>query len=480
MGGLVSRLRQSNDSDYEKILSDLDSNIRKAELRLSAINVRERRLLSLWLIYSVMAWIVYVAVFALYLHQQYYDEVQTWAVVFTPVALGIPLIYLGRSLITVWYKRAKTNEESQLNLLRADQRLKVEELKKKTAYYSTKTLLERYDPSSQQQRSNGPRLTGPDSRSVPSSPNGQPRHQQPNMMDPGLRQRQGLGVTNAEGIPIGQGQGRPTGVSSGIQHQHQHQSPIGHGPQGVRGSQGPYPPSPGHPHLNNAISPQQGSPNYEKHWYDRIVDVIVGDEGPETKYALVCGQCFAHNGLALPQEIEDIQYICPKCNFFNPSRRKTRMATAGLSPMTSPELTLLQAQSKPLPASRDPSPAPSRDRSPLADHHRPEHNDGRDGRVAPGPVGLGSGNSPSPVMNLPSISVDGQPQLSDPEDMEFVNNWNDSDADGVNHDEGEDENNSDNTEGYNVESVPSRKQSSSSKSKKMASVKTTSRKTKRT
>jgi hypothetical protein len=35
--------------------------------------------------------------------------------------------------------------ESQLSLLRADQRLKVEELKKKTAYYSTKTLLERYD-----------------------------------------------------------------------------------------------------------------------------------------------------------------------------------------------------------------------------------------------------------------------------------------------------------------------------------------------
>lgn len=35
--------------------------------------------------------------------------------------------------------------ESQLSMLRADQRLKVEELKKKTAYYSTKTLLERYD-----------------------------------------------------------------------------------------------------------------------------------------------------------------------------------------------------------------------------------------------------------------------------------------------------------------------------------------------
>lgn len=34
--------------------------------------------------------------------------------------------------------------------LRAQQKLKVEELKKKTAYYTTKSLLERYDESSRQ------------------------------------------------------------------------------------------------------------------------------------------------------------------------------------------------------------------------------------------------------------------------------------------------------------------------------------------
>ncbi|KAF9944176.1 hypothetical protein BGZ70_004950, partial [Mortierella alpina] len=362
MGGLISRLRQSNDSDYEKILYDLDSNIRKAELRLSAINLRERRLLSLWLIYSVLAWLVYVAVFALFLHPQHYDDAQAWAIAFSPVVLGLPLVYVGRSLITVWYKRAKFNEESQLTVLRADQRLKVEELKKKTAYYSTKTLLERYDPSSQHQRSNGSRQTGPDGRPMPAAQNGQPRPQQPNMMDPGLRQRQGLGVTNAEGVPIGQ---RPMGPSAGVHLQH-----PSHGPQGLRGPQGPYGPSqqpfgPGQPRHNNALPPPYGASHNEKHWYDRIVDVIVGDEGPETKYALICAQCFAHNGLALPHEIEDIQYVCPKCNFFNPSKRKARLSDAGLRPMTSPEMTLLQAQSKPLPASRDPSPAPSKDRLPI-------------------------------------------------------------------------------------------------------------------
>lgn len=36
--------------------------------------------------------------------------------------------------------------------LRKKQKLKVEELKKKTAYYSTKSLLERYDPASEKKK----------------------------------------------------------------------------------------------------------------------------------------------------------------------------------------------------------------------------------------------------------------------------------------------------------------------------------------
>lgn len=42
--------------------------------------------------------------------------------------------------------------EQKLVALRKNQELKVEELKKKTAYYSTKSLLERYDPSSPQKK----------------------------------------------------------------------------------------------------------------------------------------------------------------------------------------------------------------------------------------------------------------------------------------------------------------------------------------
>lgn len=45
----------------------------------------------------------------------------------------------------------------------------------------------------------------------------------------------------------------------------------------------------------------------QREWYDKLVDAIVGEEGPETKYALICNHCSTHNGLVLPQEIETIR-----------------------------------------------------------------------------------------------------------------------------------------------------------------------------
>ncbi|OMJ21378.1 Protein lunapark [Smittium culicis] len=61
-----------------------------------------------------------------------------------------------------------------------------------------------------------------------------------------------------------------------------------------------------------------GSP---KPWLENIIDRLVGDEQiSNNKYALICRNCFSHNGLVLEEEIETIQYTCPKCGAFNPSK----------------------------------------------------------------------------------------------------------------------------------------------------------------
>jgi hypothetical protein len=50
-----------------------------------------------------------------------------------------------RWLVQTWYQRKQESEKLRLRLLQKQLRDKVEELKKKTAYYSTKELLDRYD-----------------------------------------------------------------------------------------------------------------------------------------------------------------------------------------------------------------------------------------------------------------------------------------------------------------------------------------------
>ncbi|KAF9331930.1 hypothetical protein BG006_005218 [Podila minutissima] len=392
MGAIISRLRQNNDSDYEKILSDLDNNIRKAEIRLSAITLREKRLLSLWLLYSVLAWFGYIGVFGLYLHDELYDDTQSWALAFSVIVLGLPVIFTGQAVISRWYKRKKSNEESELSILRADQRLKVEELKKKTAYYSTKTLLERYDPSSQ--RPGRPMSVGQDGKPLNMPQPGQRPQQGQPMGDSGLRHRGAVAV--GPGPMPGQGQNQGQGPMG---------SSLPHGPgASPRGPQLIVPQNQNQNHYYQQQHPPQPT---ERHWYDKIVDVIVGDEGPESKYALICSKCFVHNGLVLPQEIDDIQFVCKNCNFLNPSKKKIRLGMASnristsstRSGFTEPDSSMLQPHHLPLPRSRDPSPTPSFTRL-----------------------------SRTPEREFLSESNGEIKEYKDDEDMELISNWHDSDA----------------------------------------------------
>ncbi|NXC38501.1 LNP protein, partial [Penelope pileata] len=55
---------------------------------------------------------------------------------------------------------------------------------------------------------------------------------------------------------------------------------------------------------------------------DRVIEYLVGD-GPQNRYALICQQCFSHNGMALREEFEYIAFRCAYCFFLNPAR-KTR------------------------------------------------------------------------------------------------------------------------------------------------------------
>ncbi|OZJ03202.1 hypothetical protein BZG36_05025 [Bifiguratus adelaidae] len=306
MGAIVSYLRKSNDSaSYEKILSSLATNISKAEVRLSEIRIRERRAVVMWLLLSTLAYFVYVGFWHIFLRR---DQSTNWEVrglqlaivVVAPFWQGLLFVAFCAFLICACFI------ETNLANLRAQQKQKLEELKNKTAYYSTKSLLDRYDPASiaanagSSSKSNQSKGATQGNTARPESQRGRPQYM--NQTAPKTAM-QPIGPSNAPVV-------RPNVAS------------------------GHMPPSTSAMHHGAIMNPPMPA---QRQWYDKVVDAIIGEEGPETKYALICEQCFAHNGLVLPEERETVQYICPKCGHFNPAKahlvpKTTHSATTTTSP----------------------------------------------------------------------------------------------------------------------------------------------------
>ncbi|CAD5214818.1 unnamed protein product [Bursaphelenchus okinawaensis] len=59
---------------------------------------------------------------------------------------------------------------------------------------------------------------------------------------------------------------------------------------------------------------------------DKIIDYIIGD-GPSNRFALICKQCHAHNGMALREEFDGISFVCYNCQFYNPARNAQPLRT---------------------------------------------------------------------------------------------------------------------------------------------------------
>jgi len=186
-----------------------------------------------------------------------------------PVIVGPIVILFTRRIVQIWYTRIGDAEEKTLVALHKQRSDRIEEIKKKTNYYTTRNLLERYDDS-------------------PSSARGSPQ---------------------SPASPVARQPARPAT-----------QPPA----QGTPPQQ-----TPQKLISKEALSsmPQQPIPPARKQWYDKLADAILGDEdanspsGAASRYALICQKCFAHNGLVKESVWMDTQYACPKCGHFNPSAR---------------------------------------------------------------------------------------------------------------------------------------------------------------
>ncbi|ORY32080.1 hypothetical protein BCR39DRAFT_524090 [Naematelia encephala] len=299
--GIFSWFQKSAAPDYETLLSRLATDIDDAKTHLSEIRLRERRALLLVNAYGIALWAVWVGLWwvgGLPFGLLGWDARGRNAKVVggAGIAAGPIFVHLLNRLLHLYFYRQRHSEESHLRKLLADQRKQVEEIKKITNYDSTRKLIERYDAGG--------------GMPMPSTP---PQGGGPETPSP-------TGRRGKKGQVTPQGSPRAPGHLAGA---------------GGTPAQGPATPTPGPIPVPAGMTPDQAAalhfqmqaiqpvlPTPEKRWYDRIVDAVLGDDPSQatvSKYALVCGECFRHNGLVGSKyEWERMQWICPRCNHMNP------------------------------------------------------------------------------------------------------------------------------------------------------------------
>jgi hypothetical protein len=253
---------KTSSDDYERILSDLTTRIVELESLLADYRHRERRW-SVWILsYGTLFYVLHAAYVFLYPRGQPTLAYRPLLDV-AGLLIGPLVIYYGRRIVSWLYGRRMAGLEAALRNMRAKQKLKVEELKKLTSYYKTKGLVERFEI--------------PDDEPVPVE---RVTGSVPNIVSPPVVDTISEKIQLRPFVP----ESTPT-------------PPV------------PIPPMP-------IPTPQT--------WLDRLVDAIIGDDR-NTRYALICPRCYAHNGLARPDEFDTIrtasllslivvEYLCPNCH----------------------------------------------------------------------------------------------------------------------------------------------------------------------
>ncbi|KAM5152005.1 endoplasmic reticulum junction formation protein lunapark isoform 1-T3 [Mantella aurantiaca] len=316
MGALISRWK-TKPSTVE-VLEKMDKEIQSLE----EFQDKNQKLRKIWvarlLLYSI---ILYLATCIVVYKWHLPDGLSARFLVIFLFLLVPALIWGTRTLLIVWFARRTERNNEALEELKAQKKKILEEVMETETYKTAKQILERFDSDSKKPKEL-------EILAAASSPN-TPRPGQD------LRQRTAAQRNLSVSTPVNPNQGSPQvpGLLAATPGLQRDTSAPGGPPErtaqsGLQPTLVPRRPGMPSPAISGmAIHPPGPSlarpilPR-ERGALDRVIEYLVGD-GPQNRYALICQQCFSHNGMALKEEFEYVAYRCAYCFFLNPAR-KTR------------------------------------------------------------------------------------------------------------------------------------------------------------
>jgi len=299
----------SSPASFEKALSNLSTKISKSQLQLDKLRQRSRKLKALWALYTSFVYLLCFVILVLVVGWQ------NWGILEYTALAGSPLIiYLVRAGIAAYYTFRIDSVTQRLEEQQDERTKTIEKLKTATKYNSTQQLLEKYGGAPPQP---SPKSKAQGSRTR--SPKSNQKQPQPH--------RTGMGPPPTANIPRNGPQNIPQNSLPSTPVPVSYKGSFDPSPASTRNSPAPSNMQPGPPEFApNAIVPRQqysyGSDSQGGNWYDRILDLLLGDDetSPKNRTALICQHCKLVNGQA-PPGVKDVgevgRWRCMGCGGSN-------------------------------------------------------------------------------------------------------------------------------------------------------------------
>lgn len=225
-------------------------------------------------------------------------------------ALTLHSIYLVRYALTSYFDYRISNTDAYISKLNKERDATINRLKEATKYNSTQQLLEKYGASPKQETPqpspSNKKAQGPQKPAQPQGP------------------RTGIAPPPTANIQ------RPLNQSHHPSTPQRIPALPAVSPQGAL-----QPPSPSAEFAPNAFGPVDTTKQYstapatsftQAHWYDRILDALLGEDEtqPKNRLVLICAECRLVNGQAPPgaRTVEDVgKWRCGGCKAWNGKER---------------------------------------------------------------------------------------------------------------------------------------------------------------
>lgn len=325
MGILFSRWRKKE--SLGEVLESLEKDLKALESSQRRTEQLRKKFIGSLILYSILLYII--AALVCY----FYDFPKSWkakAVRSIPLLVIPIVVYLLKRLLHYVFVSRISKNARRLEELKDRKRQVLEEVMEKETYKAAKDLLDKYDPNSE--------IVKVEKKdAIPSSPAPAGMQSPSGTMGTELRQRNPLPRVESPGAPLHRTISEPSlAESPGQLNQSGTKEPleprkssslmdISASPSAGMAS----PLSQGmlRPHVSPVpmLRPPQPILPRERTAVDKVIEYLVGD-GPNNRYALICKQCFSHNGMALKEEFDYTAFRCCYCYHLNPARKQRPVA----------------------------------------------------------------------------------------------------------------------------------------------------------